>query len=100
MNQAIVYVQDNGVVAVITPTPDAVAQLGIMAIALKDVPAGKPIKIVDASVFDGVADVPQEAWVVDEAALNDGVGADYGEGSRNQVTDWGDDGSPIIKEFP
>ena len=54
MNQAIVYIQDNGVVAVITPTPDAVSTLGIMAIALKDVPAGKPFKIGRASCRERV----------------------------------------------
>ena len=49
MNQVIIYSQDNGSVAVITPTEDALSQLGIDAIALKDVPAGKSYKIVDVS---------------------------------------------------
>jgi hypothetical protein len=49
---------------------------GIEAIAQKDVPAGKPYKIIDA------ADLPTDrtnrnAWTVDEADLTDGVGADY-----------------------
>jgi hypothetical protein len=69
----IIYNQDNGVVAVIIPTPEALAQHGIQAIAIKDVPAGKPFKIVDA------ADIPsdrsdRDAWTVDEADLTDGVG--------------------------
>jgi hypothetical protein len=69
----ILYNQDNGVVAVIIPTPEALEQHGIQAIAIKDVPAGKPFKIVD------VADIPsdrsdRDAWTVDEADLTDGVG--------------------------
>ncbi len=69
----IIYNQDNGVVAVIIPTPEALEQHGIQAIAIKDVPAGKPFKIVDA------ADIPsdrseRDSWTVDEADLTDGVG--------------------------
>ena len=69
----IIYNQDNGVVAVIIPTPEALGQHSIQAIAIKDVPAGKPFKIVDA------ADIPsdrsaRDAWTVDEADLTDGVG--------------------------
>ena len=49
MNQVIIYKQDNGTVAIIRPTEEAIELLGIDAIALKDVPAGKPYQIVDAS---------------------------------------------------
>jgi hypothetical protein len=75
MNQVIIYNQDNGVVAVIVPTPEALELYGIQAIALKDVPAGKPYKIVDA------ADIPTDraqraAWTVDEADLTDGIGGE------------------------
>jgi hypothetical protein len=73
--QVIIYKQDNNVPAVVMPTAEALEQYGIMAIALKDVPAGKPFKIIDAA--DLPTDVPQEAWTVDEADLTDGVGADY-----------------------
>ena len=73
MTQAIIYNQDNGIPAVVMPTEEALQQHGIMAIAIKDVPAGKPFKIVDAS------DIPtdrsaRDAWTVDEADLTDGVG--------------------------
>jgi hypothetical protein len=73
MTQVIIYNQDNGVVAVIIPTPEALEQHGIQAIAIKDVPHGKRYKIVDA------ADIPsdrsaRDAWTVDEADLTDGVG--------------------------
>lgn len=49
MAQVIIYKQDNGGVAVVVPTPEALEQIGIQAIASKDVPAGKPFKIVDVS---------------------------------------------------
>jgi hypothetical protein len=69
----IIYNQDNGVVAVIIPSPEALEQHGIQAIAIKDVPAGRKFKLVDA------ADIPsdrsdRDAWTVDEADLTDGVG--------------------------
>ena len=73
--QVIIYKQDNGVPAVVMPTAEALEQHGIMAIALKDVPAGKPFKLIDAA--DLPTGVPQEAWTVDEADLTDGVGAEY-----------------------
>jgi hypothetical protein len=74
----IIYNQDNGVVAVIIPSPEALEQHGIQAIAIKDVPAGKPFKIVDAS------DIPsdrseREAWTVDESELTDGIGGESNE---------------------
>ena len=72
----IIFKQENGTVAVIIPTPEALEQHGIMAIAIKDVPAGKPFKIVDAA---DLPDAPQEAWVVDEADLTDGVGSESNE---------------------
>ena len=74
----IIYNQDNGVVAVIIPTPEALEQYSIQAIAIKDVPAGKPFKILDA------ADIPtdrsqRDAWTVDEAELTDGIGGTSNE---------------------
>jgi hypothetical protein len=74
----IIYKQDNGVVAVIIPAPEALEQHSIQAIAIKDVPAGKPFKIVDA------ADIPsdrsdRDAWTVDEADLTDGIGGESNE---------------------
>ena len=75
--QAIIYNQDNGIPAVVMPTEEALQQHGIMAIAIKDVPAGMPFKIVDAD--DLPTDEPQEAWVVDEADLTDGVGGESSE---------------------
>jgi hypothetical protein len=80
MNQRIIYSNDDGSVSVIVPAPECA--LTVEQIALKDVPFGKPFKIID------IADMPTDrtqrnAWVVDEADLTDGVGADYGIGSDN-----------------
>jgi len=74
----ILYKTDEGGVAVIIPTQEALNNHGIMAIAIKDVPAGKPFKIVS------VSDIPsdrseRDAWVVDETDLTDGVGGQSNE---------------------
>ena len=71
MEQRIIYQNDTGGVAVLIP---ADCGLTIEQIAAKDVPTGKPYKIVD------VSDVPTDRqwrneWTVDEADLTDGVGA-------------------------
>jgi hypothetical protein len=47
MNQRIIYPTDGGGVAVIIPAVEC--GLSIEEIAAKDVPAGKPFKIVDVS---------------------------------------------------
>lgn len=52
MNQRIIYPTDDGGVAVIVPAAEC--GLTIQQIAAKDVPMGKPYKIVD------VADVPSD----------------------------------------
>lgn len=75
MNQVIIYKQDNGVVAIIRPTAEAIALYGIEAIAQKDVPAGKPYKIIDASEVPTDRSM-RDAWIVDEADLTDGIGAE------------------------
>ena len=77
MNKAVIY-QHEGGVAVLYPTPEALASWTIEQIAEKDVPHGKPFKIVD------VADIPADrtfrnAWEVDAAMLTDGVGAESNE---------------------
>lgn len=47
MNQRIIYPNDDGGVAIIVPAAEC--GLTIEEIAAKDVPAGKPYKIVDVS---------------------------------------------------
>ena len=76
MTQVIIYKQDNGVVAIIRPTEEALALYGIEAIAAKDVPAGRPYKIIDASEIP-IDRSQRNAWTVDDADLTDGVGAEY-----------------------
>jgi hypothetical protein len=78
MSQRIIYTNNDGSVSVIVPAPEC--GLTIEQIALKDVPFGKPFKIINAS------DLPSDrasrnAWTVDAVDLTDGVGADYGVGS-------------------
>jgi len=70
----IIYLTDNNTVAIIIPTPEALSVHSVMEVALKDVPAGKPFKIVDSSV------IPSDrtfrlAWEVDVSSLTDGVGS-------------------------
>lgn len=76
MTQRIIYQNNEGGVSVVVPSPEAIEQYGIKAIALKDVPIGKPFKIVK------ISDIPSDrtfrrAWEVDAATLTDGVGAEY-----------------------
>ena len=49
MNQRIIYPVDNGGVAIIIPSAEC--GLTIEEIAAKDVPSGKPYKIVDVSAI-------------------------------------------------
>jgi hypothetical protein len=77
MNQRIIYTNDDGGVVILIPTPECISKYTIEEIAAKDVPAGKPYKIINA------ADMPSDrtfrnAWeaVIDEP---DGVGADSNE---------------------
>jgi len=74
----IIYKNDNGGVSVVIPTDEALSQHTIQEIAVKDVPAGKPFKIVS------VSDIPsdrseRDAWTIDEADLTDGVGGESDE---------------------
>jgi hypothetical protein len=59
-----------------------------MAIAIKDVPAGKPFKIINVSNLP--LDTPQEAWVVNEADLTDGVGGESSEFPLEQIIEEGE----------
>lgn len=73
----IIYKTQEGGVAVITPSQEALDLYGIEAIALKDVPHGLAFKIVDA------ADIPTDytffnAWEVD-MTNPDGIGAESNE---------------------
>jgi hypothetical protein len=54
MNQRIIYPNDDGGVSILIPTPEYLVDHTIEELATKDVPAGKPYKIVD------VADIPSD----------------------------------------
>lgn len=61
MTKRIIYSTDNGGVAIVVPSPEALETMTIEEIAAKDVPTGKFFKIVD------VADIPtdrtfRDAW--------------------------------------
>lgn len=49
MNQRIIYPNDDGGVSILIPTPEYLTEHTIEELAAKDVPAGKPYKIVDVS---------------------------------------------------
>jgi len=76
--QKIIYQSEEGGVIVLSPSDESLASWTIEQIAAKDVPHGRPFKIVD------VADIPADrtfrnAWEVDASALTDGVGAESNE---------------------
>ena len=50
----IIYPNDDGGVSIIIPAPEALETITIEEIAAKDVPSGKPFKIVD------VSDIPSD----------------------------------------
>jgi hypothetical protein len=61
MTKRIIYPTDDGGVAIVIPSPEALVTMPIEQIAAKDVPAGKPFKIIDTT------DVPtdrtfRDAW--------------------------------------
>lgn len=73
MNQRIIYQTDGGI-SIIIPSQEALTTYTISQIADKDVPAGKPYAIIDAS------EIPTDrtfrtAWTVDEKLLKDGIGS-------------------------
>lgn len=77
MTQVIIFKNDEGGVSVIYPTPEALSDYDIDAIAKKDVPSGKPYKIIDS------IDLPDRSqrnqWDVDESMLTDGIGSESNE---------------------
>lgn len=74
MSQVIIYNQDNGVLAVVYPTAEALASLDINAIAQKDVPTGKPYKIIETNELPATREL-RDAWKIADNELTDGVGA-------------------------
>ena len=65
MNKRIIYPNDDGGVSILIPTPEYLVEHTIEELAAKDVPAGKPFKIMD------VTDIPSDrtfrnAWEYQE----------------------------------
>lgn len=94
MSKVIIYQQDDGTLALRFPNFNC--GLTLEQIAAKDVPKGKPYRIIDAS------DLPADftflsAWEAD-FSNPDGQGADHGAGSLNAVIGWNPDGTPILRE--
>ena len=83
MNYRIIYANDDGGIDIIIPASEC--GLTIEEIATKDVPAGKPYKIIS------VDDIPSDrtfrsAWEVDPSILTDGVGGESNEfPARNEA---------------
>jgi len=71
MTNRIIYKNNNGGVSVIVPSPNTTRT--VEEIAAKDVPTGKPYKIVDVSEIP-TDRTDRDLWTVDEADLTDGVG--------------------------
>ena len=75
MKQFFIYTQDNGSIAIGSPTFECLEKYSIKEIADKDVPSGKPYKIIDENYFPEDRTF-MDAWEVDESELTDGVGAE------------------------
>ena len=81
MEKRIIYKTEEGGVAIVIPAPECLQKYSIKEIADKDVPAGRPYKIVD------VSEIPTDrtfrnAWDIDESELTDGVGSDSNQFSE------------------
>lgn len=75
MNQVIIFQNDEGGVSVIYPTQEALDSHTIAEIAIKDVPAGRPFKIIAASEIP-TDRTERNLWTVDPALLTDGIGGE------------------------
>ena len=73
----ILYKSMEGVLAIVSPANNC--NLTVEEIAHKDVPSGRPFKIVLASELDlDENDDYRNAWTCDDAYLDSGVGANHG----------------------
>ena len=95
MTKKIIYKTTDGSLAIITPAPDS--GLSLIAIALMDVPAGLPFKIIDEADMQSDRTF-RNAWDVD---LSDphGVGGDFGAGSNIVPIDWVGGNHPIVADI-
>ena len=70
MNKRIIYKDNEGNLKVIIPIDN---NLTIQEIAKKDVPTGKPYKIIEETDLPNSREY-RNAWNIDDAELTDGVG--------------------------
>jgi hypothetical protein len=73
MDKKIIYKQENGMIAIVTPSSNALELMSIDDIAKKDVPTGLNYKIINTSDLPTDLDFI-DAWTIDDAELTDGVG--------------------------
>ena len=73
MNKKIIYKQENGMIAIVNPSDQALELMSIDDIAKKDVPTGLNYKIINTSDLPTDLDFI-DAWTIDDAELTDGVG--------------------------
>lgn len=69
----IIYKQDDGTVGILIPAKNV--NKTIEEIAKKDVPTGKPYKIVDVSEISDDRTF-RDAWTINDEELTDGTGED------------------------
>lgn len=72
-DQRILYMAEDGILAVIVPSSECLKTRTIQEIADKDVPDGLPYKIVNVSEIPSDRDF-RGAWEIDQEELTDGVG--------------------------
>jgi len=70
MSKRIIYKDNEGNLAVIIPIDN---NLTIEQIARKDVPTGKPYKIIEQTDLPNSREY-RNAWTIDDSELTDGVG--------------------------
>ena len=74
MNKRIIYKNTDGTINILIPTPEALQNMTVDAIARKDVPTGLNYKIVNTSDISTDRTF-RDAWTIADAELTDGVGA-------------------------
>lgn len=73
-NKAIVYKKQDGGIALVIPTMEGLENFSLLDLAKKDVPLGRPFKIVDKTDLPSLEDTFIETWEIDDADLDDGIG--------------------------
>ena len=87
MSQVIIYeIEDNGAVAIVRPTAEVLASgRTIMQVAVKDVPEGRPFKVIDESELPANRSL-RDAWRwlgdLSQEVNRDGIG-----GASNEFED-------------